>query len=192
MSAISVDRLDDADLIVDQHHRDQQHPFVELAAREPMSSRPSRPTGRTVRSMPCSASHSQLSSTAACSVATVMIRLRPLGAFSTVPLSAQFNASVALPVKATLPAFETDRLLDLAARDLDRGFGFTPPARRRMRIGELFLDPRTHRLGDFGRHRRRRLIIEVDHAARAFAGFSIRATPKEAVDIRLAGRRVRS
>jgi len=36
----------------------------------------------------------------------VMMRLRPplpSAAFSTVPLSAQFSASVALPVKATLP-----------------------------------------------------------------------------------------
>jgi hypothetical protein len=32
-----------------------------------------------------------------------MIRLRPFGAFSTVPLSAQFSASVALPVNARLP-----------------------------------------------------------------------------------------
>src|SRR5438309_4112342 len=36
-----------------------------------------------------------------------------------------------------------------------------------MGIGEFFLDPRPHGLGHFGRWRRRRLVIEVDHAARA-------------------------
>jgi hypothetical protein len=64
---------------------------------------PSGPTGSTVRSTPRPASHSQVSSTAACSVATVTIRLRLGEAFSTVPLSAQLIASVALPVNATLP-----------------------------------------------------------------------------------------
>src|SRR4051812_42291722 len=37
-----------------------------------------------------------------------------------------------------------------------------------MRIGEIVVDPRLHRLHDFGRHRRRRLVIEVDHAAFAW------------------------
>ena len=46
------------------------------SARRSKSSRPSRSTGRTVKSMPCSVSHSQVSRTAACSVATVMTRLR--------------------------------------------------------------------------------------------------------------------
>src|ERR1044071_3929959 len=36
-----------------------------------------------------------------------------------------------------------------------------------MRICELLLDPRPHRVGHFGRNRRRRLIIEIDHAALA-------------------------
>jgi hypothetical protein len=34
-----------------------------------------------------------------------MMRLRRLALFSTVPFSAQLSASVALPVKATLPPF---------------------------------------------------------------------------------------
>ena len=95
-------------------------------------------------------------------------------AFSTVPLSAQLSASVALPVKATLPPLQADRLLDLLARDLDRRRGLVAPARRRMRVGELLLDPGLHRLGDFGRDGRRRLIIEVDHAASRLARLAIR------------------
>src|SRR5207248_6495246 len=43
-----------------------------------------------------------------------------------------------------------------------------------MRIGEFLLDPRAHRLGHFGRNRRRRLIVEIDHAASAFARDAMR------------------
>ena len=81
------------------------------------------------------------------------------------PFSAQLIASVALPVNATLPPLQPDRPIDLLARDLDRSRGLVPPVRGRVRIGELLGDPRLHRLGHFGRDWRRRLIVEVDHAA---------------------------
>src|SRR5690348_15858493 len=42
-----------------------------------------------------------------------------------------------------------------------------------MRVGELLLDPRLHRLAHVGRNGRRRLLVEVDHAARAFARLAI-------------------
>src|SRR5206468_10068650 len=71
-------------------------------------------------------------------------------------------------------ALQPDCPFDLLARDLDRGLGLMAPTRRRMRVGEFLLDPRLHRLGDLGRERSRRLIVEVDHAAAAFARAAIR------------------
>src|SRR6185312_16939883 len=38
-----------------------------------------------------------------------------------------------------------------------------------MRVGEFLLDPSHHRVRHFGRDRRSRLVIEVDHAAFAEA-----------------------
>ena len=132
-----------------------------------------------------------MSSTAACSVATVMIlrRLEP-AALSTVPFSAQLMASVALPVKASAAALEPKRLLDLLASNFDRGVGLASPARRRMGVGEPVFGPWPHRVRDFGRDRRRRLIIEIDHAASALPR-SANPPPlaKETIDIRHAGRR---
>src|SRR5205085_2174970 len=66
-------------------------------------------------------------------------------------------------------ALETDRLLYLLARDLDRGLRLIAPARWRMRVGELLFDPRVHSPGDFRRGWSRRLVVEVDHAAFALA-----------------------
>src|SRR6185369_678905 len=64
--------------------------------------------------------------------------------------------------------------LDLLARDLDRRCRLTSPARRRMRVGEPLLNPRLHGRRDFGRQRRRRLIVEIDHAASALARLAMR------------------
>ena len=59
------------------------------------------------------------------------------GAFSTVPLSAQLSASVALPVKATLPPSSPIACSTCSRATLDRRRGLASPARRRMRVGEL-------------------------------------------------------
>src|SRR4051812_47511687 len=61
-------------------------------------------------------------------------------------------------------ALEAGRTLHLLARDLDRRFGLIAPARRRMLVRELLLDPRLHRPCDFRRNRSRRLVVEVNHA----------------------------
>ena len=165
--------------------------LVELARRAASrSSRPSGSTGRTVRSMPCPASHSQVSSTAACSVAT---RDDPVAA-----LRRLLDRSLERPVErlgraageGDAAALQADRLLDLLARDLDRRLGLTAPARRRVRIGEFLLDPRLHRLrrlrarpasspGNRGRSCGLRLGTAGDLAPLA----------EEAVDVGLARRR---
>src|SRR6476660_3668202 len=43
-----------------------------------------------------------------------------------------------------------------------------------MGVGEFFLDPGLHRGDHFRRHRSRRLVIEVGHAATVFARLRIR------------------
>src|SRR5687768_11207267 len=55
---------------------------------------------------------------------------------------------------------------NLPARHLDRGRRLAAPARWRVRVSELLLDPRPHCRGHFRRDRGRRLVVEVDHAAR--------------------------
>jgi hypothetical protein len=65
------------------------------------STSPSAPTCSRTSSTPLPSSHSAVSSTAACSVATVTSRRRPDR--SNVPLRAQFSASVAPEVKAKRP-----------------------------------------------------------------------------------------
>ena len=176
------DRLDHADLVVDHHHRDQQHAFVELAPRDGRgrAARPARPEAPS-RSMPCPASHSQRVEHGGMLGGDVMIRLRCLArAFSTVPLSAQLSASVALPVKATLPPFEPDRVRSTCLRATSIAASASWPQREgECGLANFSSIHGLHRLGDFGRDRRRRLIIEVDHAARAAARRRSAATRRE-------------
>ena len=114
------------------------HALVELAPRAGRG-RPGRrrPTGKQVTSTPCPASHSQLSSTAACSVATVTIRLRPPAAFSHVPLSAQLSASVAPPVKASEPPSSPIAASTWSRATSTAAAASLPEARGRVRVGEL-------------------------------------------------------
>src|SRR4029453_6802530 len=69
-------------------------------------------------------------------------------------------------------ALEADRVLNLLTRHLDCRLGLVTPAGGRMRVGELFLDPRLHRFCDLMRNGSRRLVVEVDHAAFALAWLS--------------------
>ena len=92
------------------------------------STSPSLPTWRRTTSTPFPSSHSAVSSTAACSVATVT-SLRRLDSLER-PLSAQFSASVAPRVKANRPPARPMRLFDLASRHFDRRRGLAAPARR--------------------------------------------------------------
>src|SRR4029453_18538710 len=62
---------------------------------------------------------------------------------------------------------QANRLLDPLPCYFDPRRRLTAPARRAVRIGEFLLDPWAHRRRHFGRNRRRRLIIEIDHAALA-------------------------
>ena len=188
MSRDLGDRLDHADLVVDQHHRDQQHALVELALEQSSrSSSPSRPDrqDRQVDAPP----RQPFAGVEHC---------RMLGRDRDDPVAALgrlLDRALERPVErfgraageGDAAAVQADRLLDLLARDLDRGCRLVAPARRRMRVGELLLDPRAHRLRHFGRDRRRRLIVEVDHAA--LAGGTLGDPPpfgEEAVDVGLA------
>src|SRR5204863_8233013 len=76
--------------------------------------------------------------------------------------------------KRDAAAPDSDRALDPASTDFDRSIRLPPPPRPRVRIGEMLIDPWAHRHADFGRERRRRLISEIDHAARASARPRIR------------------
>src|SRR5258708_5930605 len=164
-------RLSDADLVVDHHHRDQQHAVVELAseqieveaavvldwkngevdalAREPFAAVENRGMfgGYVDDTVP--------------SVLAFGTRFfdgpfeRPVDRFG--PAARESHAA----------ALEADRFFYLLARDFDRGLRFAAPARWRMGVGEFLLDTRLHRLCDFGRDRRRGLVIEADQAALA-------------------------
>src|SRR3982751_3351136 len=64
-------------------------------------------------------------------------------------------------------AGEPDCTLNLLSGDFDGCVCLATPARRRMRICELVLDPGLHRPRYVRRYGAGRLIIEVDHSASA-------------------------
>ena len=75
------------------------------------------------------------------------------------------------------PAFEPKRLHDLPARDLDRRRGLAAKPVRGMGVREARRQPGQHRAYRLHRKRSRRLIVEVDgraHAARLRASAAIR------------------
>src|SRR5205814_4320879 len=159
------------DLVVHLHDRDQQDPVVQLS-RQQLEIEPAVGPNRK---------HRQVDAAARQPLAGVEHR-RMLGRYGDDPGAGVLalgggllDAALERPVdrlgcaagERDAAALEADRLVDLLARDLDRRFGFVAPARWRMRVREPLLDPRLHCLDDFGRERRRRLVIEVDHAALA-------------------------
>ena len=89
-------------------------------------------------------------------------------------------------MKATLPPWRP-----IAATTCFRATSIAAAASRPQREGECGLANLSsihglHRLGHFGRNRRRRLIIEVDHAPRFARGSRCAAIRREAVDFGLA------
>ena len=158
------DRLDHADLVVDQHRRDQRGALVDRRfGGWSRSTSPSGPTGKADDIEALSfepfggVEHRGMFGGDGDELAPLgpLERAldRPVDRFGRA--AGEGEAALVRPIAVSDPV----------ARDLDRRRGLAPPARRAVRVGELLLDPRPHRRRDFGRDRRRRLIIEIDHAA---------------------------
>src|SRR3954451_238718 len=167
-------RLADADFIIDHHHRNQEHALVQFAL-EQVEFEPA---------LPLDGKDGQVDALLCQPLAGVQNRgMLGRNRYDPVAALSRFlDRALQSPVQRLgraagerdAAALEPHRFLDLLARDFDRRSGLMPPARRGMGICELLLDPGLHRPRDFGRDRRRCLVIQVDHAACA----EVRATTR--------------
>ena len=153
-------RLDRADLVVGQHHRDERH--VGGRARRPRASRSTTPAASTATVRPptrCDRDGARRGARRRCTAPVA-------GRAAWTPSTARLSASVPPPVNTTSPGRQP-RTSATTSRASSTAWRAGPGHRVGARgVAEPLAEERQHRLTRLGPHRRRRGVVEVGDGRR--------------------------